>query len=368
MVKSPRAIADLRAVAGLPPRSSNTASPSTSPRSSLIADRTETGSPRSAKQEQPAAQGRTASWVQPVFKHRLDQPVNSSLTLSPRRGSMSGSSTASALSGYLAPLTQSDGAPGSVPASSSSPAHIPLVHPAHQDDEFRFQDVDCEDLASDSKTAPLLFDTDGTEALDDSTPVTFILISAELSVARNNLRSASIAYLYTSVLDASLATRGASGSSNQQPDEGSPQASVEQALIALQAKFIVVDFAFALKVAAHVEDALKELRSAAASCRSLLDAAGNTPTASLVSLQSCLDALESACSTGLGYLEDDKSRLAEPESTSTASTATTSSAAPARLPFSLSTAELMDDLSSLMDQEIAIPEPTVLTPEKKAKE
>jgi hypothetical protein len=94
----------------------------------------------------------------------------------------------------------------------------------------------------------------------------------------------------------------------------------------------------------------------------------NTRDASLASLQSCLDTLESACNTGLGYLEDDKSREAELQSTNTASTATTSSAAPAWLPLSLSTAELMDDLSYLMDQEIAILPPAAPAPDKEAKQ
>jgi hypothetical protein len=57
---------------------------------------------------------------------------------------------------------------------------------------------------------------------------------------------------------------------------------------------------------------------------------------------------------------------AEADLTNTASTATTSSDEPAKLQFSLSTAELMDDLSSLMDQEIVVPVPAVLLPEKKA--
>ena len=373
MVKSPRAFADLRAVAGLPPRRPETASPPTSPRSGLMDDRPDTGSPRTAKQLLPVVQARTTSWVQPVFKERASPSARGSLTLSPRRGSVPVSSTALTQAVEPYPMPRTDGIPGVLAGSITTAAQTLIVHPAHRDDAFRFLDVDVDGPESDSKTTTLLFDTDGTVALDGSTPVTFIMISAELSVARNALQGAANAYLSQSGSDAAPASGSTSASSNQQPDEKGQlaeralaHASVENALVTLDAQLMFADFTFGLNDTAHASTALQEMRSAAVACRDLLNAPGNTPNASLASLKACLDTLESACITGLEYLKDDKSMEAEPDLTNTENTATTSSDEPARLQFSLSTAELMDDLSSLMDQEIVVPVPAVPQPEKKA--
>lgn len=383
MVKSPRPVQDLRAAAGLSPRRSETGSPPTSPRSTMIDDRTEPGSPQAASKERTATQARTGSWIQPVFRDRAGHPAQGGLTLSPRRAISSGSvPLISSSSGSVPsipvlafpqssePSTASQEASlrGNAVASPGTPAHQPAVSPSGKADDFSFQDFDA-GLQANGIAQTRLFDTDETSFLNAHTPVFIVMISAELSIAKAAFREAANAYLFASSSDSVRFTGNAPGSAVREPDAQAalPKEAFESAYIALQAKLALADFTFGLEYNGHIKEALTEILQAVEACGNLLETPDAIRNAKCASLRASLGALETACKTGLEALADEDVQEIRAQGDHAPGPVATRSAEPARLPFTLSTEALMNDLSALMDQEISVNPHAAATQEKKPK-
>jgi hypothetical protein len=345
----------------------------------MIDDRTEPGSPQAASKERTATQARTGSWIQPVFRDRAGHPAQGGLTLSPRRAISSGSvpliSSSSgsvpsipvlALPQSSKPSTASEASSlrGNAVASPGTRAHQPAVSPSDKADDFSFQDFDA-GLQANGIAQTRLFDTDETSFLNAHTPVFIVMISAELSIAKAAFREAANAYLFASSSDSVRST----GSAVRQPDAQSalPKEAFENAYIALQAKLALADFTFGLEYNGHIKEALTEILQAVEACGNLLERPDAIRNAKCASLRASLGALETACKTGLEALADEDVQEIRAQGNHPPGPVATHSAEPARLPFTLSTEALMNDLSALMDQEISVNPYAAATQEKKPK-
>jgi hypothetical protein len=393
MIKSPRAAARTSAT-GLPPRKSSTASPPASPRGAVADAAGNAVSPRPSRQVQPGSPGRAASWVSPVQKERSGLPASSGMTLSPRRGSIAGSGLARVRSGSAAVVDANSGAPA--PDSGGSPKYRPATPPTHDDNEFVFQDFDAGMRAHSALRAHFM-DTDETQDLDPSTPISIVMISAELAAARTAFQEAAAPYRFsTGSADMPVPGSGPKGGVHGTLGLQTPAQQVfEQAYIHLLAGLAVADFTFRLADPRAVEAQLREVLDAIEACRRPIDGPAKATEESRISLKNALDSLASACNAGLDNLADEFGLKTEPESmrsensdtpvtasaasptasvgaptaavTTFGTTSTSSGTTPARLPFTLSTESFLDDLSSLMDEEIVVSLPATPAPEKPEK-
>lgn len=347
LIRSPRAVADLISAAGLPQRRSESASLPLSPRSASNDDQQDIGRVRADSPRQPAVGGRGARadsapiWVNASYKERAANATQDGPILSPRRGSLTSPRVASA------PF-------GSHPLSSTSLTIFPQdVQAARQSQHSDFRQ------------------TDGMEA----SSMSMLFINAELSIVRAALLDALAAHKLDHNADSALSTSSTSTSSQQSTDLPShPERSklrqdeLDIACNTLEWSFMVADLAADAENDASFQRVLGEIVKDVAACRNVLPSSGITPDANLDRVQAALDSVEIACTHGLAALSEERLHKESLERTDATGTATAVSTAPARLPITLSTVALMDDLSSLMDEEIVVTLPVAPVPKSEPKQ
>lgn len=347
MIRSPRALADVRAAAGLPLRGAGTASPPLSPRSAVMDDRLDkNGEPTyraSSTQPDPAS-----SWTRPVIRDRPGSPAHGGLTLSPRRGSLAGSNTASLSTSDPARVSAASGecAPGLL----RSPTRVPAILSTLGEKDFEFSDFD-NNLYTGYKPAP---DTDSAALIAASTSLSTLMIRTELSGATKALAESFTTWFFAMdsgpVPAASSSAASAQTASETQARQDAHDA-FDREHESLQAKLILANFAFDMGDLAYAGRTLAEILDSIAACLSALNRSDSSTVPGPAAVRSGLDQLATACRTGLAMLADEETLDEKREPTDTTSTATTASTTLSRMPLTLSTELLLDDLSALMDED-----------------
>ena len=205
--------------------------------------------------------------------------------------------------------------------------------------------------------------------LEHGSTLTPALVQAELALAWEPLKLAQADYL--TVLDECFGKtrRGKAGAADGSDSKGR-FATFKTALTTLDTDMMLAELALGQGNTDDGRQALASMcKTLATSRTAMMSLAGSevgkragNHAGALAALVRCLQSLETACINGLGMLTDEQASQAS--TTATASTATTTSTAstasttaPGPLVFTHSNQQLLDDLDSLMDDEIGPAKP-----------
>lgn len=352
LLKTGRAVADLKTMASLSPRRSETASPPASPRTGETAERQVVGSPRrdtdtrssSSSTATPSASA-APRWRSASYSETFDSPLHFQRKLAPRVTSVSMASMASVggmdhtpgIDDPLAPLSR----------ATSSDESL---------DDFVF--TDCK-YGDDGVLVPAKLEHER----ERGSTLTPALVQAELALAWEPLKLAQAGYL--TVLDECFGkTRTGKAGAADASDSKGRFATFKTVLTTLDTDMMLAELALGQGNADDSRQVLASMRKTLATSRTAMMSlagsevgkrAGNQAGAQ-DALVRCLQSLETACINGLGMLTDQQaSQASTATTTSTASTASTT--APGPLVFTHSNQQLLDDLDSLMDDEIGPAKP-----------
>lgn len=356
LVKTGRAVADLKAMASLSPRRSGTASPPASPRTGETAERQAVNSPRRATKTSSSSSSTTAAssgaaprWRSASYSDAFDGPALFQSKLAPRLGSVSMASVASIgrmhkSSSVHSPKVDETSAPSGRATSSD-------------EDSTEFVFTGC-DYGADGLLLAAKQEQESVSAPAENSLLAPELVKAELSLAWQSLRQAEQGYL--TVFDRCLAkTPLGKATDADASDSRARLATFKTAMTELDTDVMLAELALGQSNTDDGRQALTNIRKHLASCSTALMAlaasepgkrAGD-PAGPQDAVVKHLQALETACTTGLDMLDDEPSPQAN--TTATASTASTASkTTTGRLVFTHSNQQLLDDLDALMDDEI----------------
>lgn len=358
LVKTGRAVADLKAMASLSPRRSETASPPASPRTADTAQRQVADSARSGTATSSASSA--PRWRSASYSEAFDGGSLFAHKLSPRVASVSMASVATV--GHLDQPDFRHAPRGDEPLALSG-----RVTSSDEDSaEFVFAECDygADGLLLPSKQSQ---ESGSAPAQPETNLLASELVKAELGLAWQSLREAEADYL--AVIHRILAK--APMAKGGDPDGLDRLAKFKTGMTALDTDVMLAEVALAQGNADDGRQAVADIRKRLAGCITLLMSlagsesgkrAGN-PAGPQNALVHKLQSFENACANGLDILDAEPGPQAgatasTSTSTSTgtgtsASTASTASTgAPGRLVFTHSHQSLLDDLDALMDDEI----------------
>ena len=358
LVKTGRAIADLKAMVSLSPRRSETASAPASPRTGETAERQAVNSPRRATDTSSSSSSTTAAssggaprWRSASYSEAFDGPALFQHKHAPRVGSVSMASVAS-----IGRMHKS-GAVHSANVEETSARSGQATSSDEDSTEFVFTGCD--------------YGTDGLllaaqqEQQQESVPapagkslLAAELVRAELSLAWQWLRQAEQGYL--GVFERCLAkTPPGKATDADAFDSRARLATFKAAMTKLDTDVMLAELALGQSNTDDGRQALTDILKQLATCSTALMAlaasepgkrAGD-PAGPQDAVTKRLQSLETACTTGLDILDDEPSPQAS--TSATASTASTASkTTKGRLVFTHSNQQLLDDLDALMDDEI----------------
>ncbi len=357
LVKTGRAVADLKAMASLSPRRSETASPPASPRTGETADLQVSSSPRRATDARPSASSTATPsasaaprWRSASYSEAFDSPSLFPHKLSPRVASVSMASVAA-----VGRMGQPDF--GHAPKADEPLAPSTRATSSDEDSaEFVFADCDYGDDG-------LLLPSKQEQAQEiASAPVQLEknllaseLVKAELGLAWQSSREAEADYLALIHRILAKSPMGKAGDA-----EGRDRlAKFKTAMTGLDTDVMLAEVALEQGNANDGRQAVSDIRKRLANCITLLMSLAASesgkragePAGPQNALVQNLQSFENACTNGLDMLDDEQGPQASTATTaSTASTASTT--APGQLVFTHSNQQLLDDLDSLMDDEI----------------